>query len=339
MREDRFVADRTASWTELRGLVQRAQKRGLSSLTPVEVRRFGALYRSATSDLATARSFRFSETTVVHVNRLCAAAHDLVYADGRGDGAARRAATFLASGFPALVRRTWRFHAFAAAVMFLAALASYVAMHGDPDLAERTLGTTFRQRAERAAAAPDDPNVYFPISGSWMPVASFGLMTHNILVAAVGFAAAAIGFVLGLFLLAQNGVMLGGGFAVFHDAGVGRVLATFIAAHGPLELSAIAISWGAGFRLGLALLVPGRRSRGDAFRETGLESAALLFGVAAMLVCAGLLEGFVSPSTAPASAKWAVGAATAAFLAWYFARAGARATHGRTGTDPSRLPA
>ena len=107
MKEERFVAERSARWKALAGLLSRAQTRGLASLSGDEARRLGALYRAATTDLAAARSFRLSEGTVSHVNRLCVAAHDLVYAGHRGGGGPRRAALFLASEFPSLVRRTW----------------------------------------------------------------------------------------------------------------------------------------------------------------------------------------------------------------------------------------
>jgi uncharacterized membrane protein SpoIIM required for sporulation len=341
--EERFVAERTPRWTELRALLSRAQSRGLASLSGDEVRRLGALYRAATTDLAAARSFRLSEATVLHVNRLCVAAHGLIYAGHGGGGALRRAASFLGGGFAALVRRTWRHHAFAAAAMAVPGIAAFLVFRGDPDLAERTLGTVFRDRAERAAAMPDDARRYIEVSAMWMPLMSWGIMANNIFVSLAGFAAGAVGCVGGVWLLAKNGVSLGGGFAAFHDAGVPGVLWTFIAAHGPLELTAIAISCGAGLRLGLSLVVPGRRSRAAAFRETGLESVTLLLGAAAMLVVAGLLEGFLSPSDAPAPAKWTVGAATAVGMAWYCARAGGDARRERTtggpASDPARLPA
>ena len=69
MNERRFVDDRLPRWKELRALLDRAHLRGLSSLSGGDVRRLGSLYRSATTDLAAARSLRLSEATVQHVNR------------------------------------------------------------------------------------------------------------------------------------------------------------------------------------------------------------------------------------------------------------------------------
>jgi uncharacterized membrane protein SpoIIM required for sporulation len=318
--EARFVEERAARWAELRALVQRAQLRGLASLTGAEVRRLGALYRLATTDLAAARSFRFSEAAVQHVNRLCVAAHGLIYA-GHAGGAMSRAGALFARGFPATVRRTWRWHAAAALVMLVPAVATYFAMSGNPDLAERTFGTGFQQRAERVVAASGDPHAYLnEMPGLWLPVMSWGIMANNIRVALIGFALGAAAGVGAVVLLAVQGVQLGGAHAIFHDAGVAGALWTFVSAHGPFELSAIFISCGAGMRLGFSMIVPGRRSRAAAFRDTGRESVQMLIGAAAMLVAAGLLEVFLSPTAAPPPVKWSAGAATAAFMVWYFGR-------------------
>jgi uncharacterized membrane protein SpoIIM required for sporulation len=332
--EDRFVAAGTARWAELGELISRAQRRGLSVLTGAEARRLGSLYRTVSTDLATARSLRLSEPTVHHVNRLCVAAHDLVYAGHRRGGQFARAGAFLAGGFPALVRRTWRWHAFAAALTIAAAVAAYVVFVNDPDLAERTLGTTFRDRAERAAAMPDDARRYLEVPDLYtMPLFSWGIMANNIRVTLACFALGAFFGVGTVLLLILNGVSVGGGLAVFQTAGVPGVLWTFIAGHGPLELTAIFIASGAGMRLGMSLILPGRLTRGAAFRESGLESVQLLLGTSAMLVVAGIIEGFVSPSAVPGVVKWSIGAATAAFMVWYFGRVG-REPRG-TAPDPA----
>lgn len=327
MREERFVESRRARWASLRGLVDRAQRKGLRSLSGSEARNLGALYRAATSDLAAARARRYSEATAEHLNRLCVAAHGLIYGGRSAERTTGRAAALFLQTFPALVRRTWKWHAFAAAVAIASGLAAYAVMAGDPDLTERTMGTALQQRAERSLSMPDDARRYVEIPELWMPVFSWGIMTNNIRVALMGFALGAAAGVGTVALLIVQGVHIGGAFAVYRDAGATELLATFTSAHGPIELAAIFISCGAGMRLGLSVLVPGRRSRGTAFRDAGLESVTMLIGVAAMLVVAGLIEGFLSPSGAPAPVKWTVGAATTCFMAWYFGAAGRKRGH------------
>jgi uncharacterized membrane protein SpoIIM required for sporulation len=112
------------------------------------------------------------------------------------------------------------------------------------------------------------------------------------------------------YILVLNGTQLGTIFAILQQAGVASSLLTFILAHGFLELSAIFLSGGAGLRLAWALLHPGQRSRGDALRIAGGQSMRVMLLVVVTLVCAGLIEGFVSPTTLLPAVKAAVGIGT-----------------------------
>lgn len=316
MNERRFVAGRIERWRELEGLLVRAQKSGLRRLPGTDVRRLGALYRSAATDLAAARTLGCSDDTVRHLNRLCAGAHDLVYASRRTSPLATLVLG-VTEEFPALVRRTIAWHLAATALCLLAGLAAYVVFREDPDLADRTLGAVLRQRAERAAATPEDARRYLELRGAFAPFLSWGIIANNVTVSLILFACGAATIVLGTFSLVVNGAMLGGGFAVFADAGVPGVLGTFVAAHGPLEMMALWIAGGAGLRVGVSWLLPGRRSRIAAFQSAGREAITLLLGTTLMLVVAGLIEGFVSPSAAPAWGKILLGAVSGGgFVAW-----------------------
>jgi uncharacterized membrane protein SpoIIM required for sporulation len=82
---------------------------------------------------------------------------------------------------------------------------------------------------------------------------------------------------------------------------------SFVAPHGSLELPAILIAGGAGFRLGHSMLFPGSLRWRDSVAQGGIEATRLVSGVIPMLVIAGSLEGFFSPSHAPVGLKFAVG--------------------------------
>ncbi len=325
MNEERFVHARVTSWEELRDLVNLAHGSGLRSLGGDRVRRLGALYRQATADLATARTHGLTSETQAHLNRLCASSHDLIYA-GRTAGGVGRALTFLRRGFPSLVRRTAPYHLVAAGLFLVAATAAFFVFRDDPELADATLGPGMRSRAHAAIARADAANRYVDIPGLLRPFASWGLMAHNMNVALMAFALGSVGAIGGVGVLLLNGVSIGGALGIFADEGVAEVLLTFVAAHGPLELTGVFIATGAGVRVGLAPLMPGRLSRWAALVSRGRESVALLGGVAVLLVIAGLLEGFVSPSDLPPPAKWCVGLATAIALGWYLLRAGRSST-------------
>ena len=121
-------------------------------------------------------------------------------------------------------------------------------------------------------------------------------MTNNIRVSIM---AVALGVTAGIgtgLVLISNGMMIGSLAAVATNNNVDYLFWSVILPHGILELSAIAIAGGAGFVLARAIYAPGDLPRRDALKIAGGEAAQLLVGVAAMLVVAGLIEGFITPA-------------------------------------------
>jgi uncharacterized membrane protein SpoIIM required for sporulation len=103
------------------------------------------------------------------------------------------------------------------------------------------------------------------------------------------------------------------------EAHMSLSLWSFVAAHGSLELPAIILSGAAGLRLAKGLLFPGDYSRRHSVAEAGRDAVQLMSAVIPMLVVAGTLEGFLSPSSAPVALKFAVGAMLfSALLFWWF---------------------
>jgi uncharacterized membrane protein SpoIIM required for sporulation len=83
---------------------------------------------------------------------------------------------------------------------------------------------------------------------------------------------------------------------------------SFVAPHGALELPSIIIAGAAGFRLGHAMLFPGALRWKESVARGGIEATRLVSGIIPLLVIAGCLEGFFSPSQAPVWLKFTVGA-------------------------------
>ncbi len=94
---------------------------------------------------------------------------------------------------------------------------------------------------------------------------------------------------------------------------------SFVAGHGSLELPSIIIAGGAGFRLGYAMLFPGALRWKDSVARGGVEASRLVSGIVPLLVIAGCLEGFFSPSKAPVWLKFSLGALLfSLLLTWLF---------------------
>src|SRR5579872_6795664 len=100
-------------------------------------------------------------------------------------------------------------------------------------------------------------------------------------------------------------------------------LYSLIMTHGVLELSAICIATAGGFRIGWAVIAPGRLARYDAIRLASGDAFGLLGGSILMLVVAGIIEAFITPH-AGATVRWSVAIGTGVLFALYVALAGRR---------------
>jgi uncharacterized membrane protein SpoIIM required for sporulation len=72
--------------------------------------------------------------------------------------------------------------------------------------------------------------------------------------------------------------------------------------------------------LARGLLVPGHLPRRDSLAEAGGEAVQLFLGVIPLLLVAGVIEGFVSPTTVDPAVKFLIGGALFVLLAAYLLR-------------------
>jgi len=163
---------------------------------------------------------------------------------------------------------------------------------------------------------------------------SSSIISNNITVSLMAYCVGVI-FGLGTFyLIATNGLMIGGLFAFTarHDLGSG--LFEFVVAHGPVELSAICLAGAAGAALGESLVRPRGRSRAESFRLAVSRTSRYLVFVALLLVGCGLIEGFISTDpTYPLSSRVVIGIAS-----WLIAACAATGLlYRRAGTAPRQM--
>jgi uncharacterized membrane protein SpoIIM required for sporulation len=105
----------------------------------------------------------------------------------------------------------------------------------------------------------------------------------------------------------------------FTHAGMALSLWSFVAPHGALEIPAIFIAGGAGFEIARGMLFPGLLPRRDALALAGGRASQLVLGSVPLLLIAGSIEGFFSPTAAPVVMKFLLGGLLgAALLAWLF---------------------
>ncbi len=312
-----FVARRRPDWDALQTLLSR-QRAG--TLTLGELRQLDTLYRRAASDLAHAQTFYAGTDAHRFLNQLCGQAYAAIYQPPRERLAAVRA--FFRREFPATLRAEGRFVAVSAGLFLLGMLLGALVVLLEPRGAELLVPEHLRAYVAQGRMWTDDLLSVMPPGA-----AASSIATNNL---TVTFSVFALGLTLGLgtvFILVNNGVMLGATGALCIREGLGVKFFDFVSAHGPVELSIITIAGGAGLMVGHALIDPGELPRGQALALRGREAVKLVLGCAPFLAAIGVVEGFVSPGDYfPTEAKAALGLTLGALFWGYLLRAGREET-------------
>ncbi|MEP6766866.1 MAG: stage II sporulation protein M, partial [Gemmatimonadaceae bacterium] len=202
--------------------------------------------------------------------------------------------------------------------MFGSAFVAARAIILHPELASTMLPAGMLDRAETGVQNAKTGKGYIKDPEIFRPVMASGIITNNVQVAFMTYAAGITAGIFTAFLLVLNGISMGAVLGLYMSKDIGSLLMAFVAPHGVLELSAIAIAGGGGFLLAAAMLIPGNRTRRAALLENGRRSIKLISGCAFLLVFAGTLEGFVSPNAQiPVNVKFIISLITAIALVLY----------------------
>ena len=312
---ERFVSRRRRDWERLESLLDLSRAKRVEALSADEIMELGYLYRRAVADLAVVRRDFPRDRLAFYLNQLVARAHAVVYRSEAGQW--RDLIFFFARGFPALFRETLAFTGAAFFIFLLAGAAGFMAVLLAPESAsylvpEQVLDSVKDRRMWTEGALPPSELM-----------ASL-VMANNIRVALFAFAGGALFGTATFFVLALNGLSLGAVAGICQAYSLSLRLWSFIAPHGFIELTVIFIAGGAGLRVGYALLRPGFYPRREALALAARQVVRLLFGCVPLLVVAGIIEAFVSPSALLPEAKIGIGAGTGVMLYGYLFLSGRR---------------
>ena len=308
---NRFIDKRKNDWQRLEDLLGMIESATLRNLTREEVRELGQLYRRAASDLAIARAETRDPKLINYLNSLVIRAHGKIYrSEGRGLGTIKQ---FFLRDFPQTFRRTWKFTTISFAAFLLAAVFAFVATWWDIGFADIVGVGDVRERVE------SDYHWWERLNQDGNEIGASEIMTNNIAVTFNAFALGAFFGIGAIYIMVSNGLSIGAVLAVCYQLKpeFGNALTTFMVGHGVIELSCIFICGGAGMLIGYSILVPGDLSRVEAVKKSGLEAVRLVIGCAFLLVIAGTIEGFISPSPFPSFLKIGTGILTGIALFSY----------------------
>lgn len=315
----KLLEKRRTDWTELERLCEAMELRGRTDSVSTQhrgaagVARFSTLYRAACADLALADAYQLPPNTVTYLHRLVARAHNQLYRTNTASPGGwfrllfEEAPQRIFSDGCVRVATVVFFGLFGLSMVMGASEAQF------PGFAERVCGSKMLEGTSEAFQKPlaVDPDSYTARAAFYIK--------HN---TGIGLQCFAYGILLipCLFTLAYNAIVLGATFGYMSRDGIegAENFFEFVTAHGPFELTAIALSAGAGLRLGMGLFHTRGLSRVDSVREAGRQAVPVMAASAVMFILAAFTEGFLSPSGAPYLIKVAWSIMSSGLITLYF---------------------
>jgi uncharacterized membrane protein SpoIIM required for sporulation len=317
-----WLEKRKSHWIRLEQLLDQVHAHGLKSLTRSELQELGLLYRQAAADLSAAREDPTAQYYARSLNLLLARAHNTIYSGEKSSP--RNIIHFFVYDYPEIFRRQLPYVTTAFLIFAAGAIVGMLLTITKPDFMRVFLGPGMMDSIERH-------EMWTKSIVGIKPAASSFIMTNNM---AVGFYTFAFGLIIPLgtvlvvvfnywdlqdtlSMLFTNGVQLGviGVACWLHSMSLS--LWSFVAAHGVLELPAIFIAGGAGLMVSRSILFPGLLPRKESISRAGREAVKLVLGTVPILIVAGTIEGFISPSGISPAWKFTLAAAIAVIFFMY----------------------
>lgn len=308
-----WLQKRRPYWTRIDELLTRSGRSGVRALTHTELQELALLYRQTASDLATIREDPSSRHLAHYLNQLLGRAHNLVYMGRKSKPLG--IVKFYRETFPEIFHETLPYTAAATGIFFATALIGLMLALVAPGFQRQFLGSQMMDTIERR-------EMWTHSIVTVKPAESSRIMTNNLSVSLAVFALGVTGGVGTVFMLAFNGLLLGVVSGACWQAGMFGQLASFVAPHGVIELPAIFIAGGAGLLLAKGLLFPGTLPRRASLSREGGRAVRLVLGIVPMLIVAGTIEGFVSPTSLSPKWKYSVAAGMFCLLLLYVMRKG-----------------
>lgn len=319
MREVTFVRKNADKWQRFEKLVKSPQ-----TATPDEL---AGLFVELTDDLSFARTFYPESKTVAYLNNLTGSVHQNIFRNRKEDRG--RILRFWQSELPLLMLAHRRELLVAGLVMIVSVLIGLVSTLNDDTFVRLVMGDRYVNMTLNNIDEGDPMAVYKQVGSVDM---FLGITINNV---RVSFLAFAFGFIASLgtvWVLFQNGVMLGAFFGFLYANGVIRESMETVWIHGTIEIFSIVVAGAAGLVIGNSILFPDTYSRIESLRRGARAGLKIVIGLVPMFIVAGFLEGFVTRHTdMPSWLSYVIIGGSIGFIVWYFflyptrvARSGAR---------------
>jgi uncharacterized membrane protein SpoIIM required for sporulation len=309
MREAQFIRKNREKWL---GFEKVLENQFMS--TPD---RLADLFTELTNDLSYARTFFPQGKTVKYLNGLSARVHQSLYKNKKEKK--ERLITFWKSELPLLMTEVHPQMLYTFLFFLIFCIIGALSAHYDDTFVRLILGDDYVNMTIENIRKGDPMYVYKDEESTGM---FLRIALNNVRVSFLAFGLGALGSFGTIYILFNNGIMLGSFQYFFFQYGGYELLKTSalsIWIHGTLEISAIVIAGGAGLVMGNSILFPDTFSRLSSFKKGAKKGLKVIIGLIPIFVFAAFLEGFVTRLTdLPNYFKLGIILFSAFFIFWYF---------------------
>jgi len=320
----KFIIEERPYWSELEAVLDRLENSPEYKLKLRPLERFHYLYQRASADLAKISTFSAEPNTRFYLESLVGRAFGEIH-ETREKAHRLRPLHWFFTTFPQTFRKHIRgFWISLVALMVGAAFGSFTIIV-DSSTKQILLPFSHLQGDPSDRVKNEEDTDTDRLKGAKTSFSSF-LMTHNTKVAIFTLALGMTWGIGTLIMLFYNGVILGAVAVDYVLAGETSFLLGWLLPHGAVEIPAILLAGQAGIVLAGALIGWGKPvSLRMRLRKISNDLVTLIFGVALMLVWAGIIEAFFSQYHEPVMPyylKFAFGAFELIILTLFLGRAG-----------------
>lgn len=265
-------------------------------------------------DLGYAKTHYPFSKTVKYINGIAAGIYLSIYKNKKEKS--NRLVSFFKTELPLILHRNRRVLLFAFLFFTAFVLIGAFSTWQQPGFVRGILGDDYVNMTEENIAKGDPFGVYKSENEFIMFLT---IAWNNIKVALLCFTVGIFCSVITLYLLFNNGLMLGSFEQMFfsHDLGIHSILVVFI--HGTLEISAIILAGGAGMVMGNSIIFPKTYSRTESLKRGAKEGVKIMVSLIPVLLVAAFFEGYVTRHTEmPIALSSFILLASLSFILWYY---------------------
>jgi uncharacterized membrane protein SpoIIM required for sporulation len=301
MRESLFIKQNSTKWK---------QYETIETHNPDELaERFIAI----TDDLAYAKTFYPKSKTTGYLNKLAAGFHQSIYKNKKEK--TNRIIQYWKYELPLLFKKHHRvlLYSFLFFVTFF--FIGIISAKNDNTFSRLIMGDDYVNMTNENIAKGDPFGVY-KHGGSYGMF--YQIAKNNLYVTVYNYLSGIFFSVGTLFVLFNNGIMLGAFEYLFISKGLGIQSVLVVWIHGTLEISSIIISGGAGLVFGNSILFPKTYTRLVSIKKGALEGMKITLGILPIVVLAAIFESFVTRHTEmPVWLSLSILLCSLLFVIWY----------------------